>query len=277
MQRLGMLWRFLLFYLRANTIYKVHSPFVFKFCEQVLEDKRWYYAFSMVEPVRQAMLQNYSTIEVTDLGAGSAVQNSKQRQISKIAESAVSPSHQCRQLFRIINHFKPDTLLEMGSSLGISSMYQAMARLNGRMVTLEGCENIARLAKQNFKQLKLNNINLITGPFDNSLLQAFDQLKQIDYAFIDGNHQKAATLSYFQQCLKHAKEQSVFIFDDIYWSADMAAAWEEIKQHPQVTISIDLYFMGLVFFRKEQKEKAHYRLVPARWKRWQLGFLSSSS
>jgi len=272
-----MLWRFILFYLRANTLYKVHSPFVYQFCEKVLEDKRWYYAFSMVEPIRQAMLQNHSMIEVTDLGAGSAVQNSKQRQVSKIAESAVSPGHQCRQLFRIVNHFKPQTLLEMGSSLGISSMYQAMARLDGRMITLEGCENIARLARQNFKQLKLKNIQLLTGPFDNSLPKALETLGQLDYAFIDGNHQKAATLSYFQQCLQYANEQSVFIFDDIYWSADMAAAWEKIKQHPQVTISIDLYFMGLVFFRKEQKEKAHYRLVPARWKRWQLGFFSGAN
>lgn len=270
MQRLGMLWRFLLYYWNSETIYKIHSPFVFQFCKQVIEDKRWFYAFSMIEPVRQAMLQNFNEIQVTDLGAGSS--KGKPKMIADIAKTALSPFDQCKYLFKIVNLYQPDTILEMGTSLGISAMYQAMPKQKAQMITLEGCGNIARQASHNFKKLNLENIDLKIGDFQQTMPDALETLQTLDYAFIDGNHQKEATIQYFQKCLKYASDRSILIFDDIYWSKGMSEAWEEIKQHPSVTLSIDLYFMGLIFFRKTQKHKQHFKIVPSRWKPWQMGF-----
>ena len=80
---------------------------------------------------------------------------------------------------------------------------------------------------------------------------------QLDFVFFDGNHKKKPTLSYFKQCLEVAHEDSIFIFDDIYWSTEMTEAWQEIKKHPKVTLSIDCFEMGIVFFKKEQA-KEHF-------------------
>ncbi|MEM1322857.1 MAG: class I SAM-dependent methyltransferase [Bacteroidota bacterium] len=273
MQRLQILWRFILFFFRAKTLYQVHSPFVFEFCKKVLEDNRWFYAFSSIEPIRQKLLLDFNEIEVTDWGAGSHVANGKRRKVRDIAQSALTPPYYCRMLFRVVHHLRPLRLLEVGSSLGISTLYQSQPQSSAQLITLEGCPSIAHIARQNFAAHKTQNIQLLEGPFETTLPQALAQFPQLDYAFIDGNHREAPTLAYFEQCLEHCHENSVLIFDDIYWSAEMQSAWEKIKAHPKVSLSIDLFFMGLVFFRPEQQEKQHFRLVPAKWKPWVMGFL----
>jgi len=246
---------------------------VYQLAEAMLEDNRHYYAFSMIEPLRQRLLQNQEEIKVEDFGAGSQMNNKPVRQIDSIAKSALSPPFQAKMLFRLINHFKPKTMIEMGTSLGISTMYQAAASMNGQLVTLEGSPEIARQAQSIFKLYQDPlKIDLKVGQFEKTLPIALKQLGKLDYVFIDGNHRKAPTLAYFEQCLKYAHEDSVFVFDDIHWSPDMESAWEKIKADNRVTLSIDLFFMGIVFFRKENKVKQHFKLVKSKWKPWSLGF-----
>ncbi len=270
---LKLFFRFLKYYFRAKTKYNVHSPFVYEFIEQVLEDDRWYYAFDEIEAVRKHMLKDKRKIPVTDLGAGSQVENKKERTIASLSKYSANQPFVCRMLFKIVNTYKPKTLLELGTSLGISTNYQAAASLNGKMLTIEGCPNIAHLAAGNFKLLKAKNVSLLEGSFDKMLPTAVKELGQLDYVFIDGNHRKEPTLQYFETCLAHAHSNSVFVFDDIHWSEGMEAAWETIKQHPQVTISIDLFFFGVVFFRKEQQKKEHFTLIKWEWKPWQVGLV----
>lgn len=160
----------------------------------------------------------------------------------------------------------------MGTSLGISTLYQAKADGRARVITLEGCPEIAAVAQENFKRLKANNIELMTGNFSTTLPQALRKMQRIDYVFFDGNHRKTATLNYFHEALKYAHEGSVFVFDDIYWSQEMMEAWEEIKAHPQVTLTIDIFYMGIVFFRKEQVTKEHFSLIDSWKKPWSMGF-----
>ncbi|HFC01093.1 MAG TPA: class I SAM-dependent methyltransferase, partial [Phaeodactylibacter sp.] len=174
-------------------------------------------------------------------------------------------------LFRLVNFYKPKTMLELGTSLGISTLYQASASLNANFITLEGDPEIAKLARFHFEKFKIKNITLVEGQFDHTLLPALQRLKSLDYIFIDGNHRMQPTLSYFEEALKFAHNESVFVFDDIHWSEEMEAAWEKIKAHPQVRISIDLFHMGIVFFRKEKREKEHFVLLPLKWKPWASG------
>lgn len=273
MNRIQIILRFLKFYIQATTIYKIHSPFVFDLVENTLEDKRHFYAFSMIEPIRQMHLQNQHTIEVKDFGAGSLVQKSNIRKVRSIAKTAVSSRYRSNLLFRIINHFKPSKMLEMGTSLGISALYQSTASLNGSLVTLEGSHSIAQLAQATFKAYETPlNIELKIGEFNDTLLPALKNLKQVDTVFFDGNHQEEPTLAYFETCLKYAHEDSVFIFDDIYWSDGMQAAWEKIKTHPKVELSVDFFYLGMVFFRSNNKSKQHVKVVPKLWKPWIFGF-----
>jgi predicted O-methyltransferase YrrM len=107
--------------------------------------------------------------------------------------------------------------------------------------------------------MRVKNIEVITGPFDDTLAGALQQIGKVDLVFFDGNHRKEPTLHYFKACLQHADENTVFIFDDIHWSPDMQDAWEEIGRHESVTSTADLFFFGLVFFRKELS-KQHFSL-----------------
>jgi predicted O-methyltransferase YrrM len=273
--RFILLFRFIRFYLSAKTKYKVHSPFVFHLFEQVFDDQRNFYAFGEIEWLRSQLKSNPKKIKVTDLGAGSLIDNNQERSISAIASSALSGPWQSQVLFKLINRFQPETMLELGTSLGLSALYQSAARQNAKMITLEGCPQIAAIAKIHFDQFSRNNIEIRVGAFRQTLDGALQDLRKLDYAFIDGHHQMEPTLNYFEKCLLYSHENTLLVFDDIHWSKEMEAAWEEIKNHPKVNLTIDLFYMGLVFFRKEQKEKEHFRIVPTRWKPWQMGFFSS--
>lgn len=263
--------RFLKFYFRAKTRYRIHSPFVFDFVENVLEDDRWFYSFKEIEGIRKFMLADFRKISITDFGAGSQVTKNKERTISSLAKHSANQPFVCRWLFKIVNEYKPKRMLELGTSLGISSCYQSQASLGGQLVTIEGDPEVAHLAAGNFKLMKVKNIALIEGTFEEVLPMAINEMGQLDYVFFDGNHREEPTLDYFHQCLEKSHEKSIFVFDDIHWSDGMESAWEKIKEHPQVRLSIDLFFFGVVFFRKDFKKKEHYALVPWLWKPWSIG------
>jgi len=272
LKRFYILKSFIRFYFAAKTKYRVHSPFVYKFVNSILEDDRTYYAFSSVESLRKLLKKDKKTLYTRDLGAGSLTTKSNKRTVKSIASTSLSSPFSCKILFKIVNYFKPDTILELGTSLGISTLYHHFAASNARLITLEGSDEIANYAVRNFERMEVKSIELIKGNFDETLPIALKELNELDYLFLDGNHRKTPTLTYFEKCLEYAHDNSVFVIDDIYWSEEMTAAWQQIKDHPKVTLSIDLFFFGLVFFRKENKVKEHFQLIKASWKPWEMGF-----
>ena len=178
--------------------------------------------------------------------------------MGEIAERSAKNKKYCKLLFRLAYYFKPTTVLELGTSLGISTAYLASANPNSKVITIEGCPNTAQEAKKNFESLGLANIESLIGNFEDVLTTNIERLTsngKLDFAFFDGNHKREHTLKYFTQCLESTHNNSVFIFDDIHWSDEMEEAWEEIKSHPKVSVTIDLFFLGLVFFRKEQAKE----------------------
>ncbi|MFK7936810.1 MAG: O-methyltransferase [Saprospiraceae bacterium] len=272
-QKLQFLLRFLRFFWRAQTSYRLHSPFIFEFAAEILDDRRIYYAFSPLEKLRQGLLKNHNKLTITDHGAGSRVNDSNQRSIRQITSYSVSSPFFCRVLFKVINKYQPLRSLELGTSVGVSSLYQAAGLgTNGKLITLEGCPQIASIAQQNFAHFSAYPIDLRIGTFSETLIPALQDLEGLDYVFIDGNHRLKPTVEYFETCLQYAHENSIFVFDDIHWSKEMEAAWQQVQQHPKVTLTIDLFSCGLVFLRTEHKTKMHYQLVPNRWKPWQMGF-----
>ena len=157
-----------------------------------------------------------------------------------------------------ISRVIPLDIFEIGTSLGIATTYMASGKPQATITTLEGCPETAQIAKENFQKQNLNNIEVIIGEFDQSLDQ-IPKSKPFDLIFFDGNHQKEATIRYFNKCLELAHEQSIFILDDIHWSKGMEAAWEEIKNHKKVSMTVDTYKWGLVFFSKG-REKQHFTI-----------------
>lgn len=269
--------RFARFYAAAQTIYRVHSPFVFEFVQRTLEDRRWYYAFDDIEALRGRLLSDERKVTITDYGAGSKAVAGNERSLASLARYAASRPVEGQLLFRIVRVIGPRTLLEFGTSLGISSLYQAAAAPPGaRLLTMEGCPQTAEAARRNFALLRRDRIEQLVGPFDRVLPTALERLQPLDYVFFDGNHRRQPTIDYFEACLARAHDQSVFVFDDIHWSTGMESAWEYVKAHPRVTLTLDFFFIGVVFFRPEFRVKQDYKLVPVRWKPWMAGFFSGS-
>ena len=253
--------KFIKYYFTASSGkgHGVHSPFVYEFIEKVLNDKTEYECYSKIELQRQKLLQNNEGIEVEDFGAGSTVIKTKIRVLKDIAASSLKPKKFAQLLFRIVNYYGHKNIVELGTSLGITTSY--LASVNSVVVTsLEGSKNIAAFAEQNFVKIQRDNIRLIVGEFEKTLQPFLAQNKIIDLAFIDGNHRKVPTVQYFEQILPQTNENSFFVFDDIHWSKEMEEAWEIIKNHKAVTLSIDLFFIGIVFFKKDFKVKQHFSI-----------------
>ncbi len=217
-------------------------------------------AYTAVEARRRQLLTSRERISVTDFGAGSHTGAGQLRRVADIARTAAKPPHLAQLLFRLVNHFRPATILELGTSLGLTTAYLAAADSRHHVVTFEGCPNVAAVARETFAMLELGSIAIVEGNIDDTLAPALLALKSpVDFAFFDGNHRYEPTLRYFELCLAHRTEESVFIFDDIHWSSDMERAWEAIKAHPEVMLTVDLFYIGLVFFRKNQP-KQHFSL-----------------
>ena len=266
-----MLKGFFKYYFKATTRYRLHSPFVYDFNKNVIEDQRHYYAFDDFKVLRSQLSKNTNSIEILDFGAGSRKFNQSKRRIVDILNSSVSTEHQCQFLFRLSNYFRPKTILELGSSLGLSSIALALGNKCSNLITLEGSPEIAKIARENFKLLNANNIELLEGPFSQNLETALQKLGTVDLAFIDGHHKKIPTIAYFEKILPFTHSESILIFDDIYWSEEMQEAWHTIKNHPSVSLSIDLFWCGIVFFKADIKEKQAYTLIPYKYKPWQIG------
>lgn len=233
----------------------VHSPFVFSLIEDILNEKHPFYAFKSIESARTNLLSDHSVIYVNDHGTGS----SRDRKISEIARQCLKSKKEAQMLFRLACQMQPNNILELGTSLGVTTLYLSSARPSANIYTIEGCPNIANIANQVFRNEKANNITSIVGNIDTELPKVLSKIESLDMVFFDANHTKEATLNYFYKCLEKANDNTIFIFDDIYWSEGMTEAWKEIYENPAVTYSIDLFHLGIIFFKKEWK-KSHFKI-----------------
>lgn len=260
MNTLSNISHYLKYYLNAKSAHGVHSPFVYKFVTELLESRNEdYYQFKELDKVRADLLNNHSEIEIKDFGAGSKVFKGNTRKISDIAKHGISQKKFSELYFKLVNFTYAQFIVELGTSLGLNTLYLAKANSKAVVYSIEGCPEIARFAEELFKK---NNakVSLINDTFENAFPRLLKEIPKLDLLYVDGNHNYRSTTAYFKMALEKKHNDSVFIFDDINWNDEMRKAWKEIKMHPEVTLSLDLYYAGIVFFRKEQKEKEHFVL-----------------
>ncbi|WP_421946047.1 O-methyltransferase [Pedobacter sp.] len=245
--------------LTAKTRHGTHSPFVYKLADEVIYDFSNKSEYKNIEAQRKKLFNDDSEITVTDLGAGSHLNKNRVKKVSQIAKNALKSQRLAQLIYRLAENTKPKTAIELGTCLGITSAYLAKANPEAQIITIEGCPETAGVASNNFKDLDLNNIELHVGNFDLLLPDIIAKQPTLDFVYIDGNHRKDSTINYFKWCLPKVTEDSLLIFDDIYWSKGMKEAWNEIKNHPDVTVTVDLFWIGLVYFKKGQA-KEHFKL-----------------
>lgn len=241
------------FIFKSTNQHGVHSPFVFQLVTKCFYNKTIQASYSQLKSYRATLLTSTNKIHVTDFGAGSRVFKSTERTVRQIAKISGISQKRAKLLHRITNYLSAKNILELGTSVGLGTSAFSLGNAKRNIITIEGCPETAQIAKQQFETNQLNNIDLRVNTFENEIPKLIHHT--FDLIYIDGNHQKEATLNYFNQLLSTTHNDSVIIFDDIHWSKDMTEAWNDIKKHPKVTVTIDTFYLGFVFFRKEQAKE----------------------
>lgn len=227
----------------------IHSPFIFNLVSIVFRNKTDYNIVCSVEKIRKKLVRDKRMITVNDLGSGSLKRKSKIRKVSDIARYSPVSAKYGTLLANLSAAFGSSDIIELGTSLGISTMYLAMANPGAIVHTIEGCPECAGIARENFDETGITNIDLHTGSFDDVLPSITTSGIKPGLVFIDGNHRKEPVLKYFEMIYEVIGRHSVLIIDDIHDSKEMNEAWETIKNDSRVSITVDIFRMGLVFFR----------------------------
>jgi predicted O-methyltransferase YrrM len=252
---------FIKHYWSATRIDVLHSPFVFDLYNSCIARQKTVTELIPIESIRKSAQQNQTQITQQDFGALGNLNKQRTKSIAYFAKTHAKPTRLAHIIYHMVTKYGYLNCVELGTSLGFTSMCIAKGLPNNaKLITIEGANEIAQVAQQHFTQLNLNDkIDLRVGNFNDLLPAVLNELTQVDLAFIDGNHTYEATINYFNLLLQKTHNNSVLIFDDIYWSKGMTKAWEEIKHHPKVTVTVDLFYIGLVYFRTQQAEE-HFKL-----------------
>ncbi len=231
------------YYLTSHNAHHIHSPFVYQLYTRVISPDKNQKHFKEIEQIRKQFLNNHNKIPTIN-----STNSATEKRIADIAKNSLKSPRYARLIYRLATYFNPSVCVELGTSLGISTLYLASA-IKGKVITLEGNDAVLQLARQEFDKSSYGSrIETAQGMFDETLPGVLAGISNTDFVFFDGNHQYEPTLKYFNMCLDKVHSKSVFVFDDINWSEGMQRAWNEIKNHPKVTVTIDLFMMGLVFF-----------------------------
>jgi predicted O-methyltransferase YrrM len=245
-------------YSRHYKGFGIHSPFVFYLVRELFWDSHFYYSFDKIDAARNMLLRNRQKINVSTLGV-SSVTSGKQKSIRKLVKEGSLPDKYGKLLFRLLNKMAPETIIELGTGTGMGTLYLALPCSKARVVSIDGNGELHEIAKNLFDVAEVSNVELRNGSFQQHLPEILNRVEQVDFVLFDGDHRYESTLEYFDFCLKKAHNDSVFVFDDIHWSPEMEKVWNEIISRPEITVSIDLFRIGIVFFRKECT-KHHYRV-----------------
>ena len=249
--------QYIKFLLKSTNQHGVHSPFVYQFVTKCLYDKKKYDAYKKLQNYRKTLKNSKAELDITDLGEGSKTLGNEVRKVSQMVSTSSSTKKEARLLYRVAKYFKLSSVLELGTSLGVGTYAFALANENSKIITIEGCKNTSNFTQSQFQDLGIDNVYFNIGTFSFEI-EKLEQ-KHFDCIYFDGHHNKEATIKYFEALIPKVHNDSIFIFDDIYWSKEMTEAWDYIKAHKAVTVTVDCFHLGFVFFRKEQA-KEHFKI-----------------
>jgi predicted O-methyltransferase YrrM len=228
----------------------IHSPFIFDLVSRVFRNKTGNDIVLKIEKIRKRCLFTGRTIRVIDLGAGSEKMKGDSRKVSDIARYSAVPKKYGILLSALAAEFGKPAMIEFGTSLGISTMYLASGCPASFVYTMEACPETSAIARENFREIGLENIRLVNGSFDTALPVLKSYPVTPGLVFIDGDHRREPVLKYFNDIAEISDSKTLVILDDIHQSREMEDAWSQIKKHRNVSVTVDIYRMGLVFFRR---------------------------
>ncbi|MCX7953574.1 MAG: class I SAM-dependent methyltransferase [Bacteroidales bacterium] len=237
----------------------IHSPYIYHLIKNVFLYNQKKYQLKLVPRRFKEIIQKYSTVEHLDFGAkgkGTKYLINVKKKYKYISV----PIKYGKILSNLITYFNCKNILELGTGLGISSSYMALLNNRSTITTVDASTEFIKIAQELWKKLRINNINVINKTFNEAINEIIKTNDFIDMLFIDGNHKKDALLSYYYKLKPKFNKNTIVVIDDIYWSKEMHEAWNIIKNDPDVSLSIDIFRMGLIFFTDKIFFKQHYKI-----------------
>lgn len=252
MKKLFLIYRYLKYIVESKSRFKIHSKFVFDFVNEILRDNRQYDDYTKLWDIRSRMANSNDPVETVDFGskAGKNAYSTRIIPLKRIVRMRSHSQPRLKLLYRLTKFYKPNNILEFGTAAGISGAYIKSGNPDSKFVSMEGCANLASKAQEVFDELEFSDVEIAVGNFDTNLNKVLKKFTTLDFVFFDGNHREKPTLAYYESCAKLLNENSIFVFDDIHWSKGMESAWNTIKKDSRVSVTIDLFWFGIVFFRK---------------------------
>lgn len=233
--------------IRYRKGYGVHSPFVFNLITKVINERCSYYSFYDIELLRKQLLFREQEIVYPDRQQKGRV---RRRTIGEIvAREAIKPKHGAL-LFRLANYFKSKKILQLGPSMGLSTLYLTSYAPDLDCIALENVPEFATIARMAFEKEGKNPVDLRTGAYTELLPKALEDMESPDFIFFNTLYEQHNNVWLFNECMKHVHEDTVFVLEGIKASRKMRELWQDICARPDVTVTIDLYSMGIVFFNK---------------------------
>jgi predicted O-methyltransferase YrrM len=259
-EKLAVAWLYAGYLLKAKHSrgHGIHSPFVFDLVNEVIFNHSNFQEYDLFNMIRKELNSAEYSVDIVETGAKSIHFSNRRRGIADLAKNSSVNSKFGKLLFRLINYYKPQVMVELGTSLGLSSVYIATGNSQSTLYTIEANEVLCDYANHIFNKYKIGNIKLIHGKFDEELVKMGDILSGLQFAFIDGNHTYSATMRYFE-FFSNLIDEGIIVFDDINWSAEMRKAWKSIVTDQRAMVTIDLFFMGIVIKRKSLTP-GHFRV-----------------
>lgn len=250
--QIGAYFRFLW---HSTNQHGVHSPFVYQLVTKCFYHKKQRPAYSVWEKTQQALKNDQREIQMFDAGAGSRVFSSEKRSISHIAKNAGTKSKRAKLLNRLVGYLEVGNAIELGTSLGLGSLAMILDN-HLQLITVEACPETLTIANEVFQKNKCTSICAIHMTFDDFFAQHPPNITY-DLVFLDGHHNGEATMRYYEKTLPFTHENTVLILGDIHSSSDMNNAWKILCKREEVSVSIDTFYWGFLFFRKGQV-KEHF-------------------
>ena len=274
MKILWSVYQYILYYLRADTIYNIHSPLVSDLMSILLK-KPVHDDFSKLLIARDNFLESNQSIDYVEFGAGSRkIDTSKKVKLRHLAATSLSSNKQCVQLYNLCRWLQPQTVLELGTSFGLSSAYLQLAHSEARVISIEGNSSLVMRAQNLHEQVfDGRRPEVIEGRFSDVLKSLLPNLQQIDLLFLDGDHTYESTISYLERIKPKLAQDSIVILHDIYWSKEMSLAWEYAREMGPA-ITIDLFHMGILLFQRNIRSRENLTIIPYWKKPWKIGLFA---
>lgn len=248
------LYEFLKHYIVGSNEHGLHSPFVFELYTKTIQNHEWPY-YEHLEQHYFELISDHHLINNKNPGAGTSLNHRQHLPINRLAKHSIKSLPWRKLLCRLVEERKPKIIVELGTSFGITTAYLAMTCPDAKIYTFEGNPSLVALAKEFFEKTGLTNIEIIEGNIDETLPHFLEKHPNIDVAYVDANHRFRPTIKYVERLMDCVSWKGLIILDDIYWSYQMTKAWRGLCDKQDVTVSIDLWQIGLLYFHTGQAKE----------------------